>query len=345
MAAMGPQRSADPRSAAEERARYFNSANAFNIKLAEVPAATFVQPAAQAMHPDAATGWYPCDQSQALGMNGPATTPLMLARYARIAPGESLEADFVASGSIWFVISGGGKSDGAQVLQWAAGDVLFYPGAEKVRHTAGAAGAVLWVVTDEPLLAFDGLAPSPAVSPSLGAVHYPAQEISRQLQRIEQAVPEDSTSGRAVVFSHEALQEGRNILPVLTLSLNTLPPGDAQRAHRHNSAAITLIVNGQDCHSMVGGVRCDWQRWATMVTPPGAQHSHHNAGGQRAEFLIVRRRIALPRTHHGIRVRLKDSPKAVANHLLFSGPPFRCSKRRKSCAAALSGRSVRTMLP
>jgi gentisate 1,2-dioxygenase len=287
MAAMGPQRSADPRSAAEDRARYFNSANAFNIKLAQVPATTFVQPAAQALQPDAATGWYACDQSRALGMTGPATTPLMLARYARIAPGESLEADFVASGSIWYVISGAGTSEGAEVLQWAAGDVLFFPGAQKVRHTAGATGAVLWVVTDEPLLAFDDLAPSPAPASRLGAAHYPAREIARQLQLIEQAVPEDATSGRAVVFSHEALQAGRNILPVLTLSLNTLPPGDAQRAHRHNSAAITLIVNGDDCHSLVDDARCDWQRWTTMVTPPGAQHSHHNEGGRRAEFLIV----------------------------------------------------------
>ncbi|WP_298929040.1 cupin domain-containing protein [uncultured Ramlibacter sp.] len=287
MAAMGPQQGTEPRSAAEGRARYFNSANAFNIKLAPVPAATFVQSAAQALHAQAATGWYACDQSQALGMGGPATTPLMLARYARIAAGESLEADFVASGSIWYVISGAGKSEGAQVLEWAAGDVLFYPGAEKVLLTAGATGAVLWVVTDEPLLAFDGLVPAPASASCLGAVHYPAQEIARQLQRIEQAVPEDATSGRAVVFSHEALQAGRNILPVLTLSLNTLPPGDAQRAHRHNSAAITLIVDGDNCHSMVGGVRCEWERWATMVTPPGSEHSHHNAGGRRAEFLIV----------------------------------------------------------
>jgi gentisate 1,2-dioxygenase len=73
----------------------------------------------------------------------------------------------------------------------------------------------------------------------------------------------------------------------LTLSLNTLPPGDSQPAHRHNSAAITLIVDGDDCHSMVDGQAGPWQRWSTMVTPPGAAHSHHNGGDRRALFLIV----------------------------------------------------------
>jgi gentisate 1,2-dioxygenase len=286
MAALGPQRSRDPRSPAEERARYFNSANAFNIELAEVPAGTFVEPAAHALRPDGATGYYPCDQSQALGMPGPATTPLMLARYARIAPGESLAADFVASGSIWYVIAGNGESHGAETLSWGAGDVLFFPGGQGLRHSASAQGAVLWVVTDEPLLAFDSLRPT-GTGAFGGAVHYPADEIGRQLRLVEEAVPDDGTSGRAVVFSHEALQAGRNVLPVLTLSLNTLPPGEAQRAHRHNSAALTLIVEGDDCHSMVGEARCDWERWATMVTPPGAVHSHHNGGGRRAAFLIV----------------------------------------------------------
>ncbi len=38
---------------------------------------------------------------------------------------------------------------------------------------------------------------------------------------------------------------------------------------------------------MVGGVRCDWSPFATLVTPPGAPHSHHNGGDSRALFLIV----------------------------------------------------------
>ena len=69
--------------------------------------------------------------------------------------------------------------------------------------------------------------------------------------------------------------------------MNTLPPGEAQRAHRHNSAAVTLVVQGRNCHSMVDGEACPWRHWTTLVTPPGARHSHYNPGDQRALFLIV----------------------------------------------------------
>ncbi len=97
------------------------------------------------------------------------------------------------------------------------------------------------------------------------------------------------------------MEASRNIMPTLTLSLNTLPPGEHQRAHRHNSAAITLVLRGDDCFSMVDGQRCDWQPWATLVTPPGAPHSHHNQGnGARAVPDRPGRRPALPRPHHGL---------------------------------------------
>ena len=89
-------------------------------------------------------------------------------------------------------------------------------------------------------------------------------------------------------------------MPTLTLSLNTLSAAEHQRAHRHNSAAITLVLRGDDCFSMVDGQRCDWRPWATLVTPPGARHSHHNEG----TIARVPDRPgwwpALSRPHHGL---------------------------------------------
>ncbi len=288
MAAMGPQCHAAPADAAQARARFFNSANAFNIRLPTVPARSFVDEAVQVLDPQASTGYRACDQSRALGSPVPATTPLMLARYARIAPGESLRARFVASGAIWYVIAGSGRTESAEdaPLHWSAGDVVYVPGTRALRLHAGDHGAVLWVVTDEPLLATGALAAQPGDE---GVVHYPAAEIDRQLAQIYAAVPDEETSGRALIFSSEALEDTHNIHRTLTLSLNTLPPGESQPAHRHNSAAITLIVDGEQCHSMVDGHSIAWQRWSTMVTPPTAAHSHHNdAGGtRRALFLIV----------------------------------------------------------
>jgi len=262
MADMPVQLPATPKSEAEARARFFNSGNAFNVKLPRVPATRFTAEVETALA-SGETGFYACDQSAAIGAPFAATTPLMLARYAAIAPRATLNADFVATGAIWYVIRGSGEAAiGAETVAFGPGDVFLAPGGVPTALTAKDGGAVLWVVTNEPQLAFDSLRPAAAGDAPVEVVHYPAAEIASQLQR-------------------------RNILPTLTLSLNTVPAGEQQRAHRHNSAAITLILKGEHCHSMVGGEKCDWAPFATLVTPATEPHSHHNDSDERAMFLIV----------------------------------------------------------
>jgi gentisate 1,2-dioxygenase len=287
MADLPVQLPSAPTTAAQARARFFNSGNAFNIVLPAVPARAFDEVAAQAL---AATrsAWFDCDQSAALGCDFAATTPLMLARYARVAPGDSLAVDAVATGLIGYVIAGDAYCSGGDAeLMLAAGDVVLLPGGPRYRLHGGASGALLWLVGNQPQLAFDGSRPGRPPLAAVDVVHYPAAEIARQLDALFAAGRNDTTSGHALIFSSARHEAGRNLMPTLTLSLNTLPPQAAQRAHRHNSAAITLIVQGQGCHSMVAGQRCDWTPWTTMVTPPGAPHSHHNDGEGRALFLIV----------------------------------------------------------
>ena len=277
----------NPKDEAGARARFFNSGNAFNIKLPPVPGDVFVDEPARALAADAPTGFVVCDQAIAMECAFPATTPLMLARYATIEAGETLVSDFAATGSVWYVIEGRGTSECCgELLHWGAGDVFVLPGGRIAIHRA-TERAVLWLVSNEPQLAVDSVAPrSPADGP-IQPVHYPAAEIERQLGIVFGAAASDTTSGLALIFSSDRMEAGRNIMPTLTLSLNTLPPGEHQRAHRHNSAAITLVLRGDDCFSMVDGRRCDWRPWATLVTPPGAPHSHHNHGNGRALFLIV----------------------------------------------------------
>jgi len=286
MAGLGAQRHPDPANAAQERARYFNSANAFNVKLPPVSAVVFRDPLQQAMSPESATEFFVCDQADSLACPHPATTPLMLARYARIRAGESLAASFTASGSMWHVISGAGTvAQDDTLIEWTAGDTFYLPGAMSAVLQAGSAPAVLWVVTDEPLCAHTGLRPSPPAGQA--AVHFSAEIVADQIARIHQTEADAGTSGMAVVFSCEALENHRNLMPTLTLSLNTLSPHASQQPHRHNSAALTLVLSGEDCHSTIDGTAYPWTRWTTLVTPPGAVHSHHNAGDARADFLIA----------------------------------------------------------
>lgn len=280
---------ARPATAAQARARFFNSGNAFNLKLPPVPRARFDAARDAALAAGAATGPYPMDQSAAIGCGFPATTPLVLARYLRIAPGDTLATRFAASGEVHYVIAGSGETRSAgETIAWEPGDVMVLPGGEAVEHrAAGDRPAVLWTVTNEPALAFERLSPPAPGTAAVDPVHYPAAEIARQVAVLQALPAAADQAGVALIFSAERTADSRNAMPSLTVALNTLAPGGAQRAHRHNAAAITLCVEGEGCFSMIDGHRIDWSPFATMVTPPAEVHSHHNGGPALARFLIV----------------------------------------------------------
>jgi gentisate 1,2-dioxygenase len=282
------QRAAAPRSKAEARARYFNTGNAFNLQLPPVPDESFTAEPARALDPAAPTGLVACDRSRELGCAFPATTPLVLARYARVRAGESFETNFAASGVIAYVIAGSGSTtSGGESIEWRAGDTFVLPGGSAHVHRAGATDAVLWVVTNEPQLAFENLLPpAPGTAPT-DLVHFPADEIDRQIELLYRVGRSEEIAGSALIFSSERQEAIRNVLPTLTVAMNSLPAGKAQRPHRHNSVAVSLVIRGEGCYSIVDGRRKDWSQWATTVTPATSVHSHHNGGSGTALFLIV----------------------------------------------------------
>ena len=282
MADLPMQLPGKPASAAQARARFFNSGNAFNVKLPVVPARTFVPPE------EGLFGVFDCDQSIALGCGFAATTPLMLARYLRVAANKLVTLESGGSGSVWYVISGDGRLDSAaDRLEFAAGDIFLLPGGTGYQLEAGPTDALLWGVSNQPQLAFDHARPGAMTDAPIDVVHYAAAEIERQFAVIFSTTTHEETSGRALIFSSDRQAAARNLTPTLTLSFNTLEPAGHQRTHRHNSAALTLVVQGDGCHSVVGDAHCPWEPWATLVTPPGAPHSHHNPGAHGARFLIV----------------------------------------------------------
>ena len=282
------QRAASPATAAQTRALYFNTGNAFNQKVAKVPDQSFTDEPARALNPATPTGLIACDRSQDLGTAYPATTPLVLVRYAKIRAGESLHAEFVASGVVVFVIVGSGTTAcGKEQISWQPGDVFVLPGNVAHLHSANANDAVLWIVTNEPQLAFEHLrGPAEGDSPT-ELVHFPALEIERQVNLLYEVGRGNDIAGSALIFSSTQQEASRNVLPTLTVAMNSLPPRGSQRSHRHNSIAVSLVIAGERCHSMVDGQRKDWSQWATTVTPPTAAHSHTNDGDKWAKFLIV----------------------------------------------------------
>jgi len=271
------------------RARYFDSGNAFNLEYAEVPAACFAAERDRALDPATGTALILSDQSAVLGLDFPATSPLVLAAYARIRAGEELELNPRASTVLAYAIEGSGRvRQSGDMIQWSRGDVFSLPGGTPLRLSSADNDSVLWIVTNEPQLAFEHLGPPRAEEALVEAAHFPAATISAELDRARaRLLGQQQVAGLAVVFSSQALEQRRNISPTLTLAMNQLPPGGSQSAHSHNSVAVSLVVEGERCYSRADGVRKDWSPYLTMVTPSRSVHSHHNEGSKLANWLIV----------------------------------------------------------
>jgi gentisate 1,2-dioxygenase len=281
-----PESGASPYAA---NARYLSSLDGFNIKQPVIPAHVFLEERDRALSSSTPTGLIPLDLSAQLGLAaGPATTPLILARYARIRRGDALATTFKASTELYYVIAGAGRTtfEGG-ALDWAAGDAFALPGGRPARHTAGVGDAVLWIATNEPQLAFEHCEPPTPGQGPITPAHYPGGEIRRQLYAIYRDPRGAAMPGKSVNFGNVALERQRTTTPTFTLAMNSLLPGESQRAHRHNAVAVTLVVAGEGCYSRIDGERMDWQPHTTMITPPTLMHSHHNEGDALALFLIV----------------------------------------------------------
>ncbi|MCB1741213.1 MAG: cupin domain-containing protein [Gammaproteobacteria bacterium] len=280
-----PQSPATP---AEARARFFNTGNAFDVKLPPVPDMAFTEEPARALDPATGTGLIACDISAQLLCDFPATSPLVLARYARIRKGETLRTELAATGVIAYVIAGSGSLQCAdEVVKWSAGDILLLPGGVAHHYQAGETDAVLWLVSNEPQLAFDHLRPPAPGDAPTRLVHYKAEEVERQIALIYDVGRDEAIAGSALILSAEEQEATRNALPTLTVAMNSLMPGVVQRPHRHNSVAVSLVIKGEGCFSMIDGRRKDWSPFATTITPAVSVHSHHNEGDEQALFLII----------------------------------------------------------
>jgi len=281
------ERTAQSETLYSRRARYVTAENPFTFEWPPVPARQFLAERDRAFDPATPTGEIPLDASSDLGTRYPATTPTLLVRYLKLRGGEHLRTSFAAAGEIYYVMSGTGESrNGNDAIAWSAGDVFCFPGGGETLHRAGRGDCLLFVATDEPLLAFERLRPPPSAESVVETVHWPAAEIERRFEAVWQRPSSDKVTGRAVQFSTSALAPSYMTIPTINLAINTLDPGCDQRPHRHNGVAITLAVQGEGIHSMIDGQRIDWSTGAAQITPGTTLHSHHNRGTKRMRSVI-----------------------------------------------------------
>lgn len=260
-----------------QRARYVPVEQGFNIARPAIEPQAFVAEAARAFADDTPTGFIALDLSPVLGSGHAATTPFMLARYARIRRGDRLACTLAASGEIWAVLHGRGtlERDG-QALAWEEGDMLALPGGVASTWLAED-DAVLWLATDEPALAFLGVRPELGERAPIEVTHYRADDIARELRTLYERPMTPDTPGRALFMASARTERLGTCLPAMTLTLNAVRPGEEQRPHRHNAAALVLSLREARCASTIGGRTFPWTKHVTLLTPAGAAHDHRNA--------------------------------------------------------------------
>ncbi|NIR60407.1 MAG: hypothetical protein GWO02_13250, partial [Gammaproteobacteria bacterium] len=247
-------------------ALYYDPANAFDFRWPAVPRRQFLAERDRAYDADAPSGLVPLDASAELDTPYPATTPSLLARYLRLRPGDTFAASQRASGEVFYVMSGSGESTGGpDTVTWGEGDVFCMAGGQEIAHRGD--GALLFCVSDAPLVAFQALRPAAIGETPIETVHWPAAEIDSRLDRVYGRERTEEEAGQAVLFSSRAMAPARNILPMMVAAINTLPSGADQRPHRHNGVAITLALRGEGVYSLIEGERIDWVEGAAQITP------------------------------------------------------------------------------
>lgn len=271
------------------------------------------------LHEDGPTRIVPLDLSAELRVPYTATSPGLLASFVVLRPGEMVATAPDATSELYFCLQGSGRSvftsergaddQSTGTIPWGPGDVLVLPAGCTTVHTAddgmdvhtagggaGADGAVLYRVTDAPLLRYLGARPH---EPRFRPTHHPAATIRTHLDAAL-ADPDASTRSRiAVLLANTAQRSSRTVTHTLWAMYGVLPAGAEQRPHRHQSVALDLVVAcAGGCYSLVGDeldaggrivdpIRVDWEPGGAFVTPPGRWHSHHNTSGRAAYFLPV----------------------------------------------------------
>jgi gentisate 1,2-dioxygenase len=280
------------------------------------------------VHAGGPTRAVPLDLADRLGVDGPATSPGLLASFMVIRPGEDLVTLPDSTSELYYCLRGSGHSafacapaDGEDVtgtVPWRTGDFVTLPAGCTTVHRAdgpephdGAAGpaegdtteptddrppALLYRVTDAPLLRYLGVAPS---RPRFRPTRFDGAEALARLAEVEHDPEAAGRSRVSILLGNAATPQTLTVTHTLWAMLGILPVDRVQLPHRHQSVALDLITAcAPGCYSLVGHrldsdgaivdpVRVDWEPEGAFVTPPGMWHSHHNESGHPAYLVPI----------------------------------------------------------
>eukprot|EP00877_Chromochloris_zofingiensis_P000677 jgi/Chrzof1/1060/Cz01g38250.t1 len=282
-------------------AKVYDYSNAANPAVTPVPIDLFSSHA----HKEGPTRIITYDLQDALRSPYPATTPNLLASFVRIQAGDDIETHARATSQVFAVIRGKGYSQSEfGRVHWKQGDVFALPTTpEYVRHFADKdstehGGPALFWVSDEPLLKYLGVLPSEL---KFDPTYFDSEEVRRRVLDMKDDPKFASANRLGLILGTEATATiTRTLTHVLWALYDLLPGQGVQAAHKHASAAISLVLSAErgTCFTLMSQeidalgqlldpVKVDWVTGGALVTPPGWWHSHHNMGKADAWLLPV----------------------------------------------------------
>jgi gentisate 1,2-dioxygenase len=243
------------------------------------------------------------DLSAELDVAYPATSPALLAAFVVLVPGDALATSGACSSELFYCLHGQGSSEFERTatggrsgrIEWGPGDFLTLPaGCSTVHHATGREEALLYRVTDAPLLSYLGVVPAES---RFEPTRFDGTATRERLAEVERDPRSAGRNRISVLLGNTATPQTLTVTHTLWAMLGVLPAGRVQRPHRHQSVALDLITDcAPGCYSIIGSSlrddgaiadpqRVDWEPGGAFVTPPGLWHSHHNESG-RAAYLV-----------------------------------------------------------
>ena len=246
---------------------------------------------------DGPTRAVPFDLSTELNVEGPATGPGLCASFLRVLPGDSLSLGADVTSQVFYVIRGRGRVEQGTTKQvFAAGAFLALPGTEVATVFADEATA-MYHVTDAPLLRYLGVRPD---RQRFAAVYYPAERAEAELRKVAAETGAADRNRVSILLGNRRFPETRTVTHTIWAMFGLLPPGAAQKPHRHQSIALDFIVKAPTgkggSYSLVGtdlnedGTirdprKIEWITGMAFTTPPGYWHAHFNESDE--EGLLI----------------------------------------------------------
>ena len=207
-----------------------------------------------------------------------------------LMPSERASAERGLANQTWLVVEA--PPDASVLLNGVAsgleaGDLIVAPGGtDVIFHNGAAQPGIILCAADAGLIGLLGVDDTGDLIqiPRRPPVKYAWSDTLAVFSTFKADGAQDAHDGLHLRYTSPI--DGGSTLPTLSCEMQLLLPGLETRAHRHNTTAIYVVIQGRG-HTDVAGEQLEWSQGDVFCIPPWAVHRHANSGAQEAILYSV----------------------------------------------------------